>query len=247
MIMIKKSLWCSVILLLIGLGFAKGQILQQYPRSQVPYVGGYEAFYEDFHQIVKEKELQPCQKTDEFYQLSLLINANGSVNFVKDHNSNYISANKCAYDLARTAVQYLKKWNPATVDGVAKSAVATFYIFPADFFSDVKPGYYPSIRFPRYGKTDKGDAEFRKGIVNRIDTRRFSWDDRFEIIADFIISKDSKISDVVIIKSSSSEELDKRVVYGIQSTNKKWTAATVNGVPVDYKYRLKLTAITDPE
>ena len=49
-----------------------------------------------------------------------------------------------------------------------------------------------------------------------------------------------------MIKSSSHEELDKQIVFGIKSTKKLWKPATINGQPVDYRYRLQLNAVTDP-
>ncbi len=231
---------------LLNCNWSQGQILPQYPKGQSPYQGGYEAYYKDFHEIVVAKDLKPCANPTEFYQFSLLVNADGSVNFIKDFNHKNSENNKCAYELARTVAREQKNWKPATIDSVPKAAIATFMVFPEDLFQNYVDGYFPAIVYPKYGKSASGDQEFRKGIVNRIDLRRFSWDDRFEIIVDFIISKDAKITDVVVIKSSSNEELDKRVVYGIRSSEKKWSAATVNGLPIDYKYRLHLSAVTDP-
>ncbi len=235
------------ILFLIAAIFINAQVLEQYPRSQVPYLGGYEGYYTDFHKIVTEKNLAPCANEEEFYQFSILINPDNSVNFIKDHNAKNIAKNKCAYNLAREVAQSQKNWNPATVGGVKQAAVATFMIYPADLFDSYREGYTPAMTFPAYGKyKNNGMEEFRKGIVNRIDTRGFSWDDRFDVIVDFVITKNSEIEDIIIIKSSSSEVLDKRIVYGIQSTKKKWTPAMINGKSIDYKYRLILHAVTDP-
>ena len=66
------------------------------------------------------------------------------------------------------------------------------------------------------------------------------------MIVEFIITKDSKIENILMIKSSSHEELDKQIVFGIKSTKKLWKPATINGQPVDYRYRLQLNAVTDP-
>ena len=223
------------------------QILEQYPAYQVPYIGGYEAYYKDFHEIATEKNLQPCENKSEFYQLKLLINADKTVSFIKDHNAQNIENNKCAYDLAREVAQSQKAWNAATVDGFPKAAVASFLIFPDDLFQNYKKGYTPSFKLPIYGNyKGNGWEEFRKGIVNRIDLRRFDWNDRFDVIFEFIITKDSKLENIVMIKSSSMVEFDKQIIFGIKSTAKRWKAATVNGIPVDYKYRLKLNAVTDP-
>ncbi|KIA89297.1 hypothetical protein [Kaistella jeonii] len=223
------------------------QILEYFPNYQVPYIGGYESYYKDFHDIIVAKNLEPCSNKEEFYQLKLLINANKSVSFIKDHNEQNVAKNKCAYTLAREVAQSQKNWNAAIVDGFPKAAVATFLIFPADLFENYQDGYLPKFSYPTYGNyKNNGVEEFRKGIVNRIDVRGFDWNDRFNIIAEFIITKEGKIENIVMIKSSSMIEFDKRIVYGIQSTKKMWKPATVNGKPVDYRYRLTLNAVTDP-
>lgn len=223
------------------------QILHDFPKYQVPYVGGYNAFYKDFHHVIVAKNLEPCSQKGQFYQLKLLINKDNSVNFIKDYSEDHIAKNKCAYDLSREVVQSLKSWNAAKVDGFPQSAVATFVVFPDDLFDDYQDGYVPNITGPIYGKyKGNGAEEFRKGIVNRIDLRRFDWNDRFSVIIEFIITKDSKIENIKMIKSSSMDEFDKKIIYGVKSTAKRWKPATVNGKPVDYKYQLTLTAVTDP-
>ena len=237
----------SILLFLMISNFSYAQVLEHFPRYQVPYHGGYESFYKDFHHIVVEKKLEPCSQKGEFYQLKLLINTDQSVSFIKDFSEQNIAKNKCAYHLAREVAQYQKNWNAATVDGTAQAAVATFVIFPDDLFENYKEGYLPQFSNPIYGNyKGNGAEEFRKGIVNRIDLRRFDWNDRFNVIVEFIITKESKIENITMIKSSSMAEFDKQVVFGIKSTGKRWKAATMNGKTVDYRYRLTLNAVTDP-
>ncbi|MDP2452825.1 MULTISPECIES: energy transducer TonB [unclassified Kaistella] len=235
-----------IFLFLILASFSNAQILEHYPKNQVPYIGGYESYYKDFHDMIIEKDLKSCADKSEFYQLNLLINADQSISFIKDHNEKNIAKNKCAYDLAREVAKYQNNWKAATVDGITKPAVATFYIFPDDLFERYHDGYFPAITFPAYGNYENGGIkEFKKGIINRIDVRGFDWNDRFNVMVEFIISKEAKIENIVMIKSSSNIEFDKRITNGILSTKKKWKPATVNGNPVDYKYRLTLNAVTD--
>lgn len=235
-----------IFLFLILASFSNAQILEHYPKNQVPYIGGYESYYKDFHDMIIEKDLKSCADKSEFYQLNLLINADQSISFIKDHNEKNIAKNKCAYDLAREVAKYQNNWKAATVDGITKPAVATFYIFPDDLFERYHDGYFPAITFPAYGNYSNGGIkEFKKGIINRIDVSGFDWNDRFNVMVEFIITKEAKIENIVMIKSSSNIEFDKRITNGILSTKKKWKPATVNGNPVDYKYRLTLNAVTD--
>ena len=76
------------------------QILQEFPRNQFPYKGGYENYYKDFHDIIVEKKLQPCSNKGEIYEFKVLINEDNTISFIKDYSSDYIARNKCAYDLA---------------------------------------------------------------------------------------------------------------------------------------------------
>lgn len=235
-----------LILLLIPMIF-NAQILQEYPRYQIPYKGGYANYYKDFHEIIVENKLQPCTNKGEVYEFRVLVNEDQSISFIKDYNSEYVARNKCAYDLAREVAKHQTDWNAAQVDGVPKAAVASFLVFPDDLFENYREGYTPQFTYPIYGKYDgNGAKEFRKGITNRIDTRRFDWNDRFNVIVEFIITKESTIENIVMIKSSSHDELDKQIVFGIKSTKKQWKAAIINGKPVDYRYRLQLNASTDP-
>ena len=223
------------------------QILDRFPQYQVPYIGGYANYYKDFHEIVIEKNMKPCSNKGETYEFRVLINEDHSISFIKDYNSGYIDRNKCAYELAREVAKHQTNWNAAKVDGFPKAAVASFIVFPDDLFDRYQEGYVPQITYPTYGNYEGGGAkEFRNGITNRIDTRRFDWNDRFNVIVEFIITKDSKIENILMIKSSSHEELDKQIVFGIKSTKKLWKPATINGQPVDYRYRLQLNAVTDP-
>ncbi|WP_219729255.1 energy transducer TonB [Kaistella palustris] len=223
-----------------------GQILNSFPRYQVPYLGGYEGYYSDFHRIINEQNLKPCSDPDEFYQFSVLINPDGSINFIKDHNVKNVSQNQCAHDLAREVARHQQNWNAATVDGFKQPAVAMFLIYPADLFGNYREGYTPDVKFPGYGKfKNNGIQEFRQAIANRTDLRGFSWDDRFDVIVDFVITKNSQIRDVIFIKSSGSDEFDKRIANGIKSTAKRWTPATINGKSVDFTHRITLNAVTD--
>ena len=114
------------------------QILSKYPNNQSPYIGGYEAYYKDLHDIIVEENLKPCTNKSEFYQFSVLVKTDSTISFIKDSNLDYFSKNKCAAELARTAAKYQSKWNPATVDGIKQPAVATFMIFPDDLFQNDK-------------------------------------------------------------------------------------------------------------
>lgn len=227
--------------------FTYAQILEHYPANQVPYIGGYESYYKDIHDIIIEKNIQPCADKSEFYQFSVLVNTDATISFIRDPNQDYFSKNKCAAELARTVATYQTKWNPATVDGIKQPAVATFMIFPDDFFQNNKVDFSPSITYPRYRDFGSDHLEyFRKQLIANIDVRRFRWNDIFTVEAEFIITREGKMKDIILTKKTGLEEFDRMIFYAFKDMKKTWKPATINGIPIDFRFKYQLTAITDP-
>ena len=227
---------------------SKAQILDQYPENQVPYIGGYEAYYKDFKAIIAENKLQPCSNKSEFYQFSVLVKADASINFIKDLNEKYVASNKCASDLAREVAKYQTNWKSAEVGGEKVAAVANFIIYPDDLFKDQNDNYVPQISYPRYDNQEKNHMDyFRKQLIANLDLKRFQWNDRFTVEAEFIISKEGKMKDIVLKKKTGQEEFDRMIFYAFKDMKKKWKPATINGVPIDFRFQYMLTATTDPK
>ena len=228
--------------------FLSSQTVHEFPPAQSPYIGGYEAYYKDFHDIVLEKKLQPCADKSQFYQFSVLINADASINFIKDQHPNYLANNKCASDLAREVAKYQTKWNPAVINGFAQPAIARFTIFPDQIFEKNNTQYSPVVTTPVYNNVGEDHMNhFWKQLKSNMDLRRFRWEDRFTIEAEFIITKEGKLEDILLTKKTGLEEFDRMLFYAFKSMKKKWKPATVNGIPVDFRYKYHLTATTDPE
>lgn len=222
------------------------QILPEFPENQAPYIGDYSGYYQDFKNIITQEKLQPCPNKNEFYQFSILINADSTINFVKDLNQEYFKKNKCAAELARTVAKFQTKWNPAKVDGMNHTAVATFMIFPEDFFQNDKSDYSPVITYPKYNNYEKDHLEyFRKQLIANLDLKRFRWNDIFTVEAEFIISKEGKMKDIVLTKKTGLEEFDRMIYYAFKDMKKGWKPATINGNAIDFRFKYKLTAITD--
>ncbi|GAA4818462.1 hypothetical protein GCM10023200_60540 [Actinomycetospora chlora] len=101
----------NLIFILISISlYSQNNILQNFPSNQIPYKDGYVGFYKDFHDIVIEKNMQPCQNPQEMYQFNVLITQDSEIKFIKDFGGKQIAENKCAYDLARTVAKYQKGW-----------------------------------------------------------------------------------------------------------------------------------------
>lgn len=243
-----KLILIVVFLFHFSVANSQTEILQKYPENQTPYEGGYVGYYKDFHDIIIEKKLHPCSNKQEIYQFSVLIKPDSSIQFIRDLNPKVVEANKCAYNLAREVAKYQKGWKPASVDGNNQSAVARFIIFPDDFFNNYREGYYPLFNGPIYNNYGKDHLDhFRKELVARLDLRRFSWNDIFTVETEFTINKEGKLEDIILTKKTGLDEFDRMILLTFKGMKKKWTPATINGQPIDFRFRLTLRATTDIE
>lgn len=224
------------------------RILDRYPDYQVPYIGGYAQFYKDFHNVLVEENLQPCANKNEIYQFSVLITPDSSIRFIKDLNEKVVAENKCTHDLAREVAKYLTGWNPANVNGEKVNAVASFIIYPHDLFAENKTDYAPNFTYPVYNFYEKDHMKhFNKELKNKFIMKRFDWNDQFTMEVEFVVGADGKMKDILLTKKTGLEEFDRMVFYTFKEMKKKWKPATINGQPVDFRYKYTLSALTDVE
>lgn len=236
----------ALILLMIFTTFRGQEILEKYPKSQTPYKGGYEQYYKDLYHIIKEKNLQPCTNPNELYQLTLVIMPDASIQFVKDANKKVVSNNQCAYNLARETAKYMTGWNPATINGVPQQAVARFIIYPDDLFNNFHENYYPVYTPPVYNN-NRNRNSFGKDFITKFNKRRFNWYDVFVIQGEFIVTKEGKVKDLVMTRSSGVEQFDKEVQNTVNILSKNFIPATINGKAVDDRFSFTITGITEQE
>lgn len=243
MIMIKKILF-TISLLSFSLHVFGQTVHSQYffyPKGQDSYEGGEKQFYKDFHQIVIDKKLKPCENKAEVYYLKVIVKEDGSVKYLKDDsNSEMALKNKCTYDLGLEVLRYMDKWKPAIIEGEKKSAVASFFIVPNDLFENYKEGYIPQSDAASFENMPGGISKFREEVVRRIDIDGFDWKNGFKLVVNFTVNTEGNIQDIKLEQSSGLKEFDKRIINGIKSIKKKWSPAKVGGVPVNYRFRLPI-------
>lgn len=216
-----------------------------YPPGQYPYEGGEAQFYKDFHEIVTNKGLKPCDNKDEIYNLKVIITENGTVKYLRDDsNKEMAELNKCTYNLGLEVVSYMDKWKPIVIDGKKQQSIAHFFIIPNDLFENYKEGYIPEGQVANYKDLPGGINAFRKELVKRIDLRGYQWNKTFKMVVSFVVNKEGEMEDFKVLQSSGLTEFDQRVISGIKSIKGKkyrWTPAKINGIPVKYRFRLPLT------
>ncbi len=237
----KIPLLVFILLSLKIFGQTEASDLHYYPHHQQPYQGGDAQFYRDFHQILIDNNLTPCENKDEVYYLRVLINEDASIKYVKDDtNKELAEKNKCAYNLGYQVIKYMDKWNPAMIDGVKKKAVAGFFIKPSDLFENNEENYAPQEKPALFENRTDGISRFRDEVVKRINLNGFQWKEGFKLVIMFVVDRDGTISDVKFEQSSGVPEFDERIIKGIKNIKKKWNPATIGGIPVKYRFRLPL-------
>ena len=93
------------------------QVLYMYPKKQDSYKDGYKGFYSDLAKVLKEKNYQTCPNKKEAINVKVLVNVDGSVAIVKEEDEAAVANNQCAYDMIKSALPYLKNWQPAELNG----------------------------------------------------------------------------------------------------------------------------------
>lgn len=78
------------------------QVLENYPKNQDFYKGGIEKFYQDFQNVLVEKQLKPCENKNEIVVFSVIVYPDATIKYVKQLDEGVLNANKCTFDLAKT-------------------------------------------------------------------------------------------------------------------------------------------------
>ena len=87
-----------------------------------------------------------------------------------------------------------------------------------------------------------GMNSFRAEVAKQIDLSDFVWNEPFRLVVTFFVSKEGKMENVKLEKSSGNAEFDQRILDGIKRIRKKkWTPARKNGESIESFYRLPLT------
>lgn len=225
---------------LLSSGFFNAQILERYPKDQGDYLGGNVQFYKDFHKILEEKKLKPCEDQNEMYSLKLVVYPDHTIKYVKEENSEALEKNKCSHDLSREVAKYLKGWKPAEVEGQKVAAQTSFWIIPNELFGELPDGYDPAkdYKMPEY---EGGINNFRKKVAKSVDLSRFNFKSTVKIQVKFIINSDGEMSDVQLEEPSGLEEFDKMILKSVAKIKNKWTPASIHDRPIKSHFRLPIT------
>lgn len=105
------------------LGFSQENNLKvypNYPTDKYSYLGGESAFYTDFHKILLEKKLKPCENKKEIFVANILIDEEGNANLHNEEKPSNVTTktflntdiyeNKCTIKLIKDVLPNLDSW-----------------------------------------------------------------------------------------------------------------------------------------
>jgi len=229
----------TLLLLLLPVFCFSQDILENYPAGQTDYIGGNVQFYKDFQEILKAKNLKPCENKTENLTFKLVVYPDKTVKYVKDEDPKSVTDNKCTFDLTREVLKYLKAWNPATVNEKPVAAVTSFLIIPNELFGEL-PANYDPIKDLKMATYEGGINAYRKKVFQSINLSRFTFDGTFRLEVTFVVEKDGKISNIQLAQSSGLKEFDDMIINSIKSIRNKWTPGTIHNIPIRSRFRLPL-------
>ena len=228
-----------ILIMLLFSAFANAQVLYMYPDGQSFYKEGYKGFYSDLAKVLKEKNYQVCSNKKEAINVKVLVNVDGSVAIVKEEDEAAVANNQCAYDMIKSALPYLKNWQPAEVNGQKIRAVARFLFVPNEIINNIptdKLSYLSTIHPDRI-------EGFRKKFMVCFNSDKFKWNQDFSITTYFEVNTEGDLQFIHADPVADNEEFMNMIVRCLHyNKKKKWTPASYRGTNiVDFPFVFKLS------
>ena len=214
------------------------QVLYMYPKKQDSYKDGYKGFYSDLAKVLKEKNYQTCPNKKEAINVKVLVNVDGSVAIVKEEDEAAVANNQCAYDMIKSALPYLKNWQPAELNDQKVKAIARFLFVPNEFINNIptdKLSYVSAIH-------PDGIEGFRKKFMACFNSDKFNWNQDFSITTYFEVNTEGDLQFIHADPVADNEEFMNMIVRCLHyNKKKKWTPASYRGTNiVDFPFVFKL-------
>ncbi|WP_426481396.1 hypothetical protein [Chryseobacterium sp. R2ACT005] len=229
--MIKKIL-LLIAFFTVKLIFAQKEVLDQYPRGQDFYAGGFNQLNKEMVKIVKEQKLLPCEKSEERYNIQILVYENSTISYVKDFDTVEIQKNKCAFDFSRKIIPHLKRWMPAKGNGKFVAAITKIEINP----------FYLVNSYDDPSKNKKENPTFKKGIeafgleVKSIFEKYIKKNEDKRASVTFVVNENGGMEDFNL--EGDFSDFDKKdIINSLSRMKGKWNPATYNNIPIRTKIR----------
>ncbi|PZU14883.1 MAG: hypothetical protein DI622_13050 [Chryseobacterium sp.] len=221
---------------LMNVMYAQTEILEKYPYGQDFYVGGLNGLNKEMRTVLKENKLKPCVNDEEKYLVSVLVNPDKTIQFVKDFDTINIEKNKCAYNLSKKILRYLKNWIPAKVNEGNVKAIASFTVNPYFLFNNkVKKIYGNKDIEPVF---ERGASSFQREVKKILESYIKENINSRKISIMFVINENGMFENLRILNLQIDEITEKDLIKDILSIKGKWTPGTRNGMPIRYNMHL---------
>ncbi|MGL6038407.1 MAG: energy transducer TonB [Soonwooa sp.] len=223
--------------------FFNGQEQPKYPffpKDQHFYLGSFPEFYKDFHKILIEKNLKPCENKSEYFTAFVLIRTDNTVEILQNQTAEKI---KCSYNLTKEVIKHMDKWLPARIDKEPRATIAQLPIYVDDLFDNYKEGYLLTD-YLKY--SDFNISTFREEVVKYIDYSDFvlkSGKEPLRLKLNFSINENGEMSDLKIINGSGLVEFDDMVLNAVKKVVKKrkWEPAKIHNIPINSVFNFPIT------
>lgn len=209
-----------------------------FPKDQHCYFGGFKDFYKDFHEILMEKKLKPCENKSEYFTAFVLINPDNTIEILENKSS---GESKCSFELTKEVLKFMDKWIPARIDNQHRATIARLPIYMDDLFENYKEGYtlFDQIKKSSF---ENEVEQFRKDVVKRVDMSDFvmKGKGKITVLTSFAINENGEMDDLQIVKSSGLKEFDEMILGAIKRTikKKKWEPAKIHDFPIKSRFSL---------
>ena len=224
-----------------------------YSPYQESYSGGSKGFYKDFHRILVEKNIKPCENKREIFDAKILVDEKGNAilfNEVRKEDESFgnfeyldFYKNKCTINLIKVVLKNMEssKWIPANINGKNVPAITSYIVYPdilfKDDFAEHQFGEDRSSNYP------EGIPQFRNDVAKQVDISKFATKLKGKVSVEitFNVNVNGEIEDVKVAKSSGIEAFDNKFVDAIKNVQNKWMPALMYGYPVKSRYRIPFT------
>lgn len=198
-------------------------IYDAYPYGQEAYLGGKKQLYKDIHQALSENKIEKCKDSTQSYKVKLIVKQDASILFVKNPDSAYINKNKCAYELSKNVLKYLKNWKAAEHKTGKLNAMYEFDFFPIDLFEDYDENYIGIHIDKNIPQFPGGLNEFRNQFQKAFKYPNSDFKGLIKCDVYFMIDKEGLMTNLIVKSSPYSSDIEKSVTNALQKLKKsKW-------------------------
>jgi len=236
-----KKFYFLIVLIIVSGNFKAQHKYDFFPTDQHCYLGGFSEFYKDFHKIVVENNLKPCENKKELLTAFVLINPDNTIELLENKSS---EINKCSFALTTEVLKKMDKWIPAKIKEKEEPTIARIFIYLDDLFENYKSDYTIGT------VTTKSSFEvsnFRTEVAKKVDLSYFAFKGKgnLQVKTTFIINENGELDKLEIIKSSGLVEFDEMIISAIKRTLKKqkWEPAKIHEIPIKSRFFLPFSIV----